>query len=214
MARPSGLLYSAHIKSHRDTFMSLSDRFDQALQFASRAHRDQQRKGGETPYVSHPLAVASLVLEHGGDEDQAIAGLLHDLIEDQSEQFGGPASLKIYLRERFGSRVASIVEDCTDFSINSPRPEWRARKVAYLASLPQKPTDSLLVSGCDKLHNARCILRDLRLYGDQLWPRFNGGREGSLWYYRSLADSFREGGTSNALVEELDRVVSDIERLA
>ena len=162
----------------------LTERFDHALAYASRIHREQKRKGTDIPYVSHLLAVASLALEHGADEDQAIAALLHDAAEDQ----GGDARLAD-IRVRFGERVASIVADCTD-SWAEPKPDWRPRKEAYLAALPNKAPDSLLVSLADKTHNARAIVADLRVHGDALWSRFTGGREGSIWYYESLADAF------------------------
>lgn len=164
--------------------MSLSDRFDDALVYAARLHREQTRKGSRIPYVSHLLAVCSLVLEHGGSEDQAIAGLLHDAAEDQ----GGATRLN-EIRMRYGAAVAEIVADCTD-AWTEPKPPWRPRKEAYLAALPSKRSASLLVSLADKTHNASAILGDYRGIGDKLWERFNGGREGTIWYYRSLSEVF------------------------
>lgn len=163
-----------------------SPRFDDALAFASRLHRDQARKGTPIPYVAHLLAVCSLVIEHGGDEDQAIAALLHDAVEDQ----GGPPVLA-EIRTRYGNSVADIVADCTD-AWTDPKPPWRERKEAYLRALPSKPTRSLVVSLADKVHNAEAILRDYRLLGDDLWGRFKGGREGTLWNYRSLSTIFSD----------------------
>lgn len=164
----------------------LTDRFDEALAYASRLHRDQRRKGTSIPYISHLLSVAALVLEHGGNEDQAIAALLHDAVEDQ----GGPETLEA-IRRRFGDTVAMIVADCTD-AWEERKPEWRPRKEAYIAKLPGKDPSSLLVSLADKTHNARAILNDYRQLGDALWDRFNGGKDGTLWYYQTLATVFRE----------------------
>ena len=162
----------------------LTDRFDDALAFTSGLHRAQTRKGTAIPYVSHLMAVSGLVLEHGGDEDAAIGALLHDAAEDQ----GGAATLEI-VRERFGEPVARIVADCTDSWVE-PKPPWRARKEAYIASLEHKPAASLLVSLADKTHNARAILEDHRVVGEAVWDRFTGGREGTLWYYAALASAF------------------------
>lgn len=159
----------------------LTDRFDEALAYASRIHRPQVRKGSNIPYVSHLLGVASLALELGADEDQAIAALLHDAVEDQ----GGLKRLAD-IRTRFGDRVAGIVMDCTD-AHEDPKPDWRPRKEAYIASLETKPAASLLVSIADKTHNASAINADLREVGEAVWARFTGGKEGTLWYYRNLA---------------------------
>ena len=163
----------------------LTDRFDDALAFAARLHREQTRKGTAIPYVSHLLAVCGLVLENGGDEDAAIGALLHDAVEDQ----GGRATLDI-IRTRYGEAVAAIVADCTDAWIE-PKPPWRERKAAYLSALPGKADASLLVSLADKTHNVRAIAGDYHVLGEALWPRFTGRREGTLWYYRSLANAFR-----------------------
>ena len=146
--------------------MVLTPRFAQALTYACIAHSDQLRKGTEIPYVSHLLAVAGLVLEHGGDEDEAIAALLHDAVEDA----GGQARLA-NLRHRFGDRVAEIVIDCTDTDI-TPKPPWRARKETYIAHLENASASARLVSCCDKLHNARTIVADLRTQGDLVWKKF------------------------------------------
>ena len=178
--------------------------------FAAQLHREQCRKGSNVPYVSHLLAVSSLVIEHGGDEDQAIAALLHDAIEDQ----GGPKARAKILR-RFGERVTEIVEGCTD-SQADPKPPWRARKEAFIAGISEKPPSVQLVCAADKLHNARCILSDYRNVevGEKVWERFKGGgREGTLWYYRELANALFPSGPPE-LVDELERVVGEIERLA
>ncbi|HWI25763.1 MAG TPA: HD domain-containing protein [Stellaceae bacterium] len=181
--------------------MILSRRYDDALIYASGLHREQMRKGTQIPYVSHLLAVSSLVIEHGGDEDQAIAGLLDDAAEDQ----GGEATLR-EIRSRFGEEVAKIVSDCTD-AWTEPKPPWRARKEAYIAILPRKDKRSLLVSLADKTHNARAILMDYRLLGDELWSRFNGGRDGTIWYYTELAAIFKMA-VPGLLSRELDDTVT------
>ena len=176
--------------------------------FAAELHRDQPRKGSGVPYVSHLLAVSSLVIENGGDEDQAIAALLHDAIEDQ----GGPKARAEILR-RYGERVTRIVEGCTD-SQADPKPPWRARKEAFIAGISEKSPSVLLVCAADKLHNARCILSDYRNVGEKVWERFKGGgREGTLWYYRELANALIQSGRT-PLVDELERVVGEVERVA
>jgi (p)ppGpp synthase/HD superfamily hydrolase len=162
----------------------LTSRFDDAFRYAHELHGAQTRKGTPIPYISHLMSVSSLVIEHGGDEDQAIAALLHDGPEDH----GGKETLE-EIRVRFGARVAGIVADCTD-AWTEQKPEWWARKEAYLAKLPNKSKDTLLVSIADKTHNAEAILYDYRVLGDALWPRFNGGAEGTRWYYSALADIF------------------------
>jgi (p)ppGpp synthase/HD superfamily hydrolase len=153
----------------------LTERFDEALVFASRLHASQVRKGTTIPYLSHLLGVASLVLEAGGDEDEAIAGLLHDAVEDQ----GGQPTLE-EIRRRFGDRVAAIVEACTDAD-TTPKPPWRQRKERYVAHIAGAPADARRVSSADKLCNARAILLDYRILGETLWGRFSGGKDGTLW---------------------------------
>ena len=185
----------------------LGERFDAALLYARRLHARQVRKGTAIPYVAHLLAVTSIVLENGGDEDESIAALLHDAIEDQ-----GGASVREELETRFGPRVAAIVEGCSDSQV-VPKPPWRARKEAYIAHVQQASASVRLVSAADKLHNARSILSDYRVLGDALWARFNGGRDGTLWYYRALADAFR-AVDDTPLIRELDEVVAELERLA
>lgn len=185
----------------------LSERYDEALVFAHRLHRRQTRKGCATPYIAHLLSVSALVLEHGGDEDQAIAALLHDAVEDQ----GGDA-VRREIRRRFGDRVAAIVDDCTDAD-RTPKPPWRARKEAYLNRLRTLPETSRLVVLADKVHNARTLLLDYRTVGEALWSRFTGRRAGTLWYYRSLVEIFTAGAPS-PLANELERTVAELERLA
>ena len=148
----------------------LTHRFDLALHFASGLHHAQRRKGTDTPYIAHLMSVAALVLESGGDEDQAIAALLHDAMEDQ----GGPPTLKM-IRQLFGDRVAETVRECSDSESVDPdtKEPWHRRKQAYLTHLSTASTDALLVSVADKLHNARTVLSDYRQIGDEIWRRFN-----------------------------------------
>ncbi len=185
----------------------LGPRFTAALAFASELHGSQVRKGTEIPYVSHLMTVAALVLENGGDEDQAIAAVLHDSVEDQGQFL----TLK-RIRERFGVRVAEIVDACTDAD-EYPKPPWDERKQAYIASIKQKSPEAILVSLSDKVHNARSILLDYKYVGENLWGRFKGGREGTLWYYRELVNAFRGRGPSR-LFDEFEATVAEIERLA
>ncbi len=182
----------------------LGARYDEAFLYAHALHRQQTRKGSGIAYISHLMSVSALVIENGGSEDQAIAALLHDAAEDQ----GGEATLA-EVRRRFGDTVAAIVADCTDSWIE-PKPPWRARKEAYIAGLEKKPAVSLLVSLADKTHNAEAILADYRDLGDALWDRFTGGKEGTLWYYRSLASSFAKV-LPGRLPERLSRTVREIE---
>ena len=184
----------------------LSSRYEDALVYAARLHAHQARKGTGIPYISHLLTVSALVIQDGGDEDEAIAALLHDAVEDQ----GGLRTLE-EIRRLFGDHVATIVEGCTD-SMTHPKPPWRERKERYLSHLEQVSSDVRRVSLADKLHNARSILRDLRREGDLVWGRFKGGKEGTLWYYHSLVKIFRDGA-SDYMSEELARVVEEIDCL-
>jgi (p)ppGpp synthase/HD superfamily hydrolase len=187
--------------------LRLSERFQEALAYAARLHAGQLRKGTKIPYVAHLLSVASIALRHGAGEDEAIAALLHDAVEDQ-----GGAATREEIRRRFGENVARIVDGCTDSDV-TPKPPWRPRKEAYIARVRGASASVRLVSAADKLDNARALLADYRLVGDTLWKRFTGGKAGTLWYYRSLVQAFRENGSS-PLIDELDRVVSELERLA
>lgn len=185
----------------------LTTRFEEAFSFARRLHATQKRKGTEIPYIAHLLSVAAIVIEDGGDEDQAIAGLLHDAVEDQ----GGRKTLE-EIQRRFGERVAGIVDGCSDAE-TLPKPPWLARKRRYVEHIRTAPPEIRRVSSADKLHNARAILADYRHEGERLWERFKGGRNGTLWYYRALVQAFQAAGSSR-IVEELDRVVTELEQLA
>jgi (p)ppGpp synthase/HD superfamily hydrolase len=178
----------------------LTSRYDQAFQYAHHLHRAQTRKGTTIPYMSHLMTVSSLVIEHGGSEDQAIGALLHDAAEDQ----GGKETLD-EIKQRFGDAVAEIVYDCTDAWVE-PKPEWRPRKEAYLAILLRKSQRSLLVSLADKVHNSEAILFDYRAIGDPLWQRFSGGADGTRWYYQALSDVFSQA-LPGRLADRLSRAV-------
>ena len=185
--------------------MPYTEKFEDALVYAARLHRDQTRKGTGVPYVTHLLAVAGIVGESGGTEDEVISGLLHDAPEDA----GGEERLA-EVRGRFGGVVADIVAGCTD-TYEDPKPPWRARKEAYLDHLAGATPSVRLVSAADKLHNARSVLADHRSVGDDLWERFNGGRDGTLWYYRAVADTLAGDGP---VADDLERVVAEMETLA
>lgn len=182
----------------------LSPRFQLALGYALRAHAGHTRKGTGVPYFAHLAGVMSLVLEAGGDEEQAVAALLHDVVEDR----GGPERLE-EIRERFGERVARIVAGCTQGS-GGDEDRWDERRDRYVESLPEKDEDVLLVSAADKLHNARAMLRDVRRVGDELFERFGAPKEDVLGYYRGLRDGFRASALDGWLVEELARTVDEL----
>lgn len=184
----------------------LGDRFEDALVYAARLHGGQGRTGTAVPYVSHLLAVCALVLEDGGDEDEAIAALLHDGPEDAGDN---PREVLGEIRQRFGERVAGIVEECSD-TLERPKPDWAPRKKAYIAHLGQASPSALRVSLADKLHNARSIAHDLDVVGDEVWTRFNAPREDTLWYYRSLAEVFSRR-SSSPMAAELNSIVADLD---
>ena len=182
-----------------------SDRFTDALALAAHLHRHQRRKGTGTAYIGHLLGVAGIAIEHGANEDEAIAALLHDTAEDQ----GGRERLED-IRRRFGDTVARIVEDCTD-SWDTPKPPWAERKQAYVRHARKLPRASLRVSAADKVHNAYAILRDLRNAGERVWERFSAPPDDVMAYYEGLVRAYREAG-GGALVDELDRIVRGIRR--
>lgn len=187
------------------TLALLGARFRHALTWAAELHQHQRRKAGGVPYLAHLLGVCALVAGSGGDEDQAVAALLHDAVEDQGVTIAE-------IEERYGARVASIVEVCTD-SFSEPKLPWRERKVSFLERLGDAPNESLLVVVADKLDNARAILADLRDHGPAVFERFNGGRDGTLWYYRRAADLLAIR-FPHRLTQELDRSIAEIEQLA
>lgn len=185
--------------------MNLTDRFESALIFALELHRNQKRKGTDLPYFTHLMAVAALVIEDGGDEDQAIAALLHDAAEDQ----GGVATLEL-IRRRFGERVSEIVRSCSD-TFEMPKPPWRQRKERYLAHLKTASPEVRRVSLADKVHNAHATLNDYRQIGDAVWDRFKGGKDGTMWYYQMLVDEF--ANDTSPLAEELRLVVERLGKI-
>jgi (p)ppGpp synthase/HD superfamily hydrolase len=186
-----------------------SSRLIDALGVAARLHAMQRRKGSEIPYLAHLLGTCSIALDYGADEDEAIAALLHDAIEDVQPTEDARAAVA-----KFGERVLHIVEGCTD-SDQHPKPPWHARKQAYVNHVAEADASVLLVSSADKLHNARSVVADLRQHGASTWDRFTGGQDGSLWYYRALVDAFRANPAHHSpLVDELDRTVTEMERLA
>ncbi len=195
-----------------EELIPLSSRFSEALRGAADLHAKQVRKGTKIPYIAHLLGVASIALHHGADEDEAIAALLHDAIEDAPLDLGANW-VRNWLRFRFGEGVLSIVEGCTDADV-SPKPAWLARKEAYIARVPKEPASVILVSASDKLHNASAILSDFRELGDKLWKRFNldAGKAGIIGYYRGLVTAYKTAGHHPRLVRELDAVVAQIER--
>ena len=183
----------------------LGPRFREAFLFAAEKHAAQTRKKTSVPYISHLMAVTALVLEAGGDEDQAIAALLHDVVED----CGGHPVLE-EVRARFGDRVAKIVDGCTDAYV-IPKPAWKQRKLEYLGHLRHADEDTRLVSAADKVHNVRTIVSDYRVEGERVFERFAGRRDGTLWYYRALSDIFQE--RPNRLAAELALAVEELEGL-
>ena len=187
--------------------VQLLKRFTDAVAYACAAHGVNKRKGTEISYVSHLLGVTAIALEYGATEEEAIGALLHDVVED----CGGKPRLED-IQARFGPTIAAIVEGCTDTTA-TPKPPWRERKENYLQHLPQASAAVRLVSAADKLHNARATLGDYQHIGEKVWSRLFGGKAGTLWYYRALVTAFQAAG-SNPLIEELDRTVTEIERLA
>ena len=184
--------------------LMLTDRIAQALALAVEAHNGQKRKGTAIPYIAHPMAVASIALENGADEEQAIAALLHDAVED-----GGP-EYALRIREQFGPRVADIVQGCTDGVPDAAdtKEAWQPRKERYIAHLQHASNDVLLVSGSDKLHTSRAIVEDLLTIGPAVFKRFSATKAQTLWYYETLANVFAERGTpiAKALNDTVQRM--------
>ena len=189
-----------------------SPRFLAALEAAAVMFAASRRKKTKIPYVAHLLGVCAIVLEHGGTEDEAIAALLHDTLEDIT-----PTKRARKTVRAFGDNVYGIVLGCTDGTPNmkGKKAPWRERKEAYVAGLEHEPGPVLLVSAADKLHNARAIVADLRAVGDKVWKRFNAPKEDVLWYYGTLVTAFRANPAHPiALIDELERVVAEMRRLS
>jgi len=193
----------------------MTDRFNRALQLAIEAHAGQVRKGTENaaglalPYITHPVAVAALVQRYGGTEDQVIAALLHDVLEDGGPQWAEP------IREAFGADVLELVEFCTDGLPDETgrKPPWRERKEAYVAHLREAEGPGLLVSACDKLANLQAIMLDLTEVGEAVWARFTGKKDGTLWYYGALVETFA-GRVPAALEQALRRDLAEVQARA
>jgi (p)ppGpp synthase/HD superfamily hydrolase len=181
----------------------LTPRFHRALVYAARIHSRQFRKGTARPYIGHLLGVTSIVLTYGGDEDEAVAALLHDAVEDQ----GGKPRLRD-IQHKFSARVARIVQGCTD-SDSTPKPPWLTRKKDYLRHLRSADSSVRLVSAADKVYNARETLADFRSHRDKVWKRFKGGKQGTLWYYGEVATILRRKGPRE-LATELDRILKEL----
>ena len=190
------------------SLMKLSEKFEEALVYATQAHGNQMRKKTGIPFVAHILGVTAIALEYGASETEAISALLHDTVED----CGGADRLRD-IRKKFGDDVAGIVDGCTD-TYETPKPPWLERKRAYIEHLKDSDSSTRLVSASDKLHNTRAILAELRRHGTDVFDRFGGKKDGTLWYYRTLVTAFREHGNHTDLIGELDRVVTEIEKLS
>src|SRR5438094_2194728 len=188
--------------------MKLSQQFEKALVYATRAHRDQTRKKTKIPYIAHILGVTAIAMEYGANETEAIAALLHDAVED----CGGEKRLRD-IEKKFGKGVAKIVDGCTD-TYEKPKPGWLERKKNYIAHLKDSDSSTRLVSASDKLHKTHPILADPRRQELQVSERFSGKKDGALWYYRALVTAFREHRDHADLVDEVDRVVTQIEKLS
>lgn len=189
---------------------ALGPRFADALHYAWAVHQYDRRKGGTAPYLGHLLSVCGLVLADGGDEDEAIAALLHDTVEDH-----WPEVTLDLLEQRFGRRVRDLVAICTDTSEELPgdkRITWRARKERYIAHLHEQPPGDLRVPLADKLDNARAVLADYRCVGEQLWGRFHAGKEDQLWYYNGVAQAIAATGLRSPLLDELNRVLAELQQ--
>lgn len=196
----------------------LGQKFDEALALASELHRKQNRKGTPIPYISHLMAVAGIVLEanayHPMDdiEDVAIGALLHDAIEDQGHKIDLDQ-----IKEKFGDTVYRIVLECSDAIVTEKgqeKPPWKDRKRAYLDNISGKSQETLLVSCADKMHNARCIMFDHNRIGDDIWDRFNAGKDGTIWYYRSLAEELEKAWPENPLLPDFQAIVQRMEQAA
>jgi (p)ppGpp synthase/HD superfamily hydrolase len=198
----------AQQNSLSSTTPKLSRTFADALGFAFDVHRMQTKKGTQVPYISHLLEVAGLVLSYGGDEDEGIAALLHDAVEDHSDKVSFET-----IGKRFGTRVAAIVESCSDTSV-FPKPPWRGRKEKYIAHLRDAGEEVLIVAAADKLANIRAVMKDYRGEGEEVWSRFNAGKSDQLWYYRTVTQTIRDKATGTRvepLAEELGRALQELE---
>ena len=187
-------------------------RIGDALAFAAEVHASDLRKGTTVPYLAHLLGVCALVLVDGGDEDEAIAALLHDSIEDHAD-----VVTRELLEARYGARVAQLVQDCTDTPADyagGKKPPWRQRKEAYITHVRETPPERLRVSVADKVDNLRAILANHRVLGAALWTRFNAGQADQQWYYSALTEAYRAAGVRSVLLTEFERLVGELGELA
>ncbi|MFN6519186.1 MAG: HD domain-containing protein [Nostoc sp. CreGUA01] len=184
--------------------VKLTEKFESALVYATRLHANQIRKISGVPYISHLLSVAALVIEAGGSEEEAIAALLHDSIEDQ----GGKVTRED-IRQRFGEIVIAIIDGCTEWD-TPPKPPWLERKQRYLENLRHASPSVRLVSLADKLHNARSLLADWQQRGDAIWVEFHNSKEKTLWFYQSLIEVYQQTG-NDWMTQELERVVNELQ---
>jgi len=182
----------------------LGDRFFAALRYATHLHAGQVRKSTNIAYISHPIGVASLVIEGGGDEEQAIGGLLHDIAED----CGGEIRLR-EIENNFGARVEAIVRGCSDSLVqdSAQKAPWRERKLAHIAKISDASDDIMLVSLADKTHNARAIATDYQLCGEEVWSRFNSSGDDIRWYYQSMYQVLEKRAQSKFLLTALDSAI-------
>jgi (p)ppGpp synthase/HD superfamily hydrolase len=190
---------------------TLSPRMYEALELAFKLHGRDVRKSSKVPYLAHLLHVCALVLQDGGSEDEAVAALLHDALEDKPEKIN-----RNKIRRRFGEKVLEIVQICTDTPENykgGPKPPWRERKDAYLERVGTEPPDLLRVTIADKIDNARAILIDHRRSGDELWNRFNASKGEVQWYYDESVKAYLKAGVTGPLLKELKQLVGEIKRL-
>lgn len=188
--------------------MTTTGKVREAIDWAAELHGGQRRKGSGVPYLFHLLAVAALVADHGGTETEVLGAVLHDVIEDCAHDHPG---LRDELVRRFGEDVAAIVDACSDAE-GEPKPPWRERKTGFVASLQRAGPSVRLVVAADKLHNATCTVRDLRAHGDEVWQRFRGGRNGTVWYYGAVRDALADGW-DHPILGELSAVVAELQAL-
>jgi len=187
----------------------IGPKFLEALRFAVQIHGEDLRKGTSIPYLSHLLSVCSLVLEDDGDEDEAIAALLHDTLEDHPEDV-----MKADIEDRFGNRVADLVTQCTDTPPDyggGPKAPWHERKAAYVERIRNEKYPLCRIALADKLHNTRTIVMDHRRLGNSIWARFNANKEDQLRYQRALVEAFREARAPDHILDELDSLVRELE---
>jgi (p)ppGpp synthase/HD superfamily hydrolase len=191
---------------------TLSPRMIEALELAIKLHGHDTRKKCKVPYLAHVLNVCALVIQDGGDEDEAVAALLHDALEDKPEEINEED-----INASFGRKVADIVRLCSDTERDFKGGEkgpWRERKERYLNEVKQHDPALLRVTVADKIDNARAIIFDHKHVGDAIWTHFKAGKEDQIWYYSEAMRVYREVGFSGPLLEELDALVEELKLIA